>query len=559
MKAELLNQAREFINSPLSLRWTKTEQLVIDRFFTNARGRIFFIHTLPSNMSAVLMAMYSRLRNSRGLRGMMVDSFLPQVLSTFVPECQRKFQGDQAKFVQANGIKSLDQFISYSADTAAAYEEFMHQVYVNPKYLQKMSNARKMQVFLRTWLETYGHNSIARPAMVYLCAEQVSILLAKALEWCRPGVGYIELSTRYVDMHGKDIYPIAVELSLYGVPENEVENVLQASFDAYRYLQGENFDGPFPSFLREQYRSLMTESQLQAGVVGETCDVLGNLLPAATLTSLGIGISGESLPVLIKHLLLDGNPEYLAASEAIQREAAKIGADQFLRHLEVSEWEQENWGYLLPGDDASQVLPQNIVDEILLQTFRRKSGFNQFCSWEEVINRLTELQRTSYDKLSREFEVVSASFFGQMSFRGWRDLHRMGMSTHRRGYLNPHNGFYQYDKPAPTELGKIFHDIHDLNLKLYDLMVAQNVPEGLREYPLALGNLIPFLMGSNLRQWEFCHWQRTKPTVNHEVRQTFLAFEQALRRAYPWWSKISRANTAPAYIFARGGSDLLLP
>jgi hypothetical protein len=54
------------------------------------------------------------------------------------------------------------------------------------------------------------------------------------------------------------------------------------------------------------------------------------------------------------------------------------------------------------------------------------------------------------------------------------------------------------------------------------------------------------------------NWQRTKPDVNHEVRQVFLSFERRLREKYWWWKEISRADMTPGYIFARGGSNIPL-
>ncbi|MDP3762643.1 MAG: hypothetical protein Q8Q97_01030, partial [bacterium] len=77
------------------------------------------------------------------------------------------------------------------------------------------------------------------------------------------------------------------------------------------------------------------------------------------------------------------------------------------------------------------------------------------------------------------------------------------------------------------------------------------MPPELAQYPLALGNLIGFEFSANLLEWEFCNWQRTKYSVNHEVRQVFLAAERALREEYHWWSEISRADTTTAYVFAR--------
>jgi hypothetical protein len=57
---------------------------------------------------------------------------------------------------------------------------------------------------------------------------------------------------------------------------------------------------------------------------------------------------------------------------------------------------------------------------------------------------------------------------------------------------------------------------------------------------------------------EFSNWQRTKYSVNHEVRQPFLGFERMLRETYPWWKDVSRADMTSGYVFARGDKAVSL-
>jgi len=163
-----------------------------------------------------------------------------------------------------------------------------------------------------------------------------------------------------------------------------------------------------------------------------------------------------------------------------------------------------------------------------------------------------------FDKLPREFELVNFVFHNLISFRGWRDLHRMGLATHRRGYVTPNSGFYKYDKPQPEALEQAFQSLHQLNREIFNKLAAKNVPLELRQYVMAIGNLIPFTYAANLRQMEFSIWQRSKPSVNHEVRQVFLKMENDLRQKLPWWQELSRADITSAYVFARGDSDVPL-
>lgn len=563
-----LSLAKEFVGSSLPYHFTFEESEIIFRFFTNINGRVFFLHSLPENMISVLMAMYSRLKNTRGIRGIFVDSFLPQVFTTLLPEYQRIADGDSKygpdKYLRDRKIFSLDGFAAMSEEARGAFEEFRQKIFIDSEYLKRLVSSAKISAFLNTWLEAYGHNSIARPATYHICFEGISILAAKSIEWCRPGSGYIELSTRYVDMAGKDTYPAAKELACFGIPEIEVARITDLSFKLYRDFQGDDFSGPFPQFLEKTYGKIVPADKLRQGIIGETCDVLGNFLPASTLTSLGASVSGEALTPLIQHLWLDDTPENFAIAELIMSEGEKVGANQFFRHLELTDWQEIGWcslddrsfmGRFGRGPIHNVFFPaEKWARETLVEIFKHEVGHSQSSAIED---HMPKQARGEYDKLPREFEAVSGSFLGVMSFRGWRDLHRMGFASHKRGYLTPSLGFYLYTKPMPAELNKGFADISFVN-RVFSYNRA-SVPSAMLQYPMALGNNIPFFFAANLREFEFCNWQRTKPTVNHEVREVFLAFEKETRRIYPWWEKISRADMTPAYVFARGGSDISLP
>lgn len=80
----------------------------------------------------------------------------------------------------------------------------------------------------------------------------------------------------------------------------------------------------------------------------------------------------------------------------------------------------------------------------------------------------------------------------------------------------------------------------------------------MRQYALPLGFKVGYTFGCNLRQFEFCSWQRTDWSVNHEVRKEFMVMEREIRRLAHWWPAFSRANLEPAFVFARGAKPLAL-
>jgi thymidylate synthase ThyX len=562
----VLDTARAFVVQSLPYRFTDDEELALRSFFTNLDRRVFFMHALPANIGATLLAMFSRLKNPRGLRGVFVDAFLPQFLATQLGEVQEHFGGDEAAFLREGKMRTLSAYLQHSEEARATFERFLKAMAVDPGTLALVADSKKARTFLAAWLDKYGHNSIARMAGLWLCCEGISLLAAKTIEWNRPGSGFIELSTRYVDMSHKGCYPIEQELLAGGFGHAAIAGRIKESsaraFSHYKALAGDNFDGPFPEFLREQYAAHYEKNQkdLDTGVIGETCDVLGNLLPSSVLTSVGVHVSGEAFPMLLKHLFLDATPENLALAHLILDECRSVGGHQFARHYEPTLWDHAHWQYC-PLERFLDLAgcPTPLVSFL--------APYTQHDCEDPLVRMLGGAvgipppgKRGDHDKLPAEYEAVTLAFRGLMTFRGWRDLQRQGFCTHHRTFLTPRFGFYAYDKPALPMLRRVLQEIAAADGDLYQLLRAHDVPEILCQYPLALGNRVGFTLCGNLRQLEFCTWQRTAFSVNHEVRQVFLEIERNLRGLFPWWSNVSRADGTPAYIFARGdgGTPLTL-
>lgn len=565
-QSDLFAHAQEFVDRTVPYRFTESEQAALECFFTNLMQRIFLMHGLPSNVMTALAAMYSRMKNPRGVRGTFVDGFLPAILASTLEEVQAEpWNGDAAKFLKAKGITTLDGFIAYRKEdegsAECAFMDFLDGMRTDPKYLKEFTNAKRVKTFLMMWLDKYGHNSIGRMGFVCICAERISLLAAKSIEWARVGTGFIELSTRFVDMNGAELYDICREYGVLGSGFEASQTLMTRCLQRYAELSGgEAFNGPLPTFYRKRYENLYVDDAagFQTGIIGETCDLLGNLLPAATLTSVCATASGEAFSSVLRHLLLDGTPENHAIVNAVLREAEKIGVSQFCRHFEPTAVEIRGWSYL----SSAQVYPERPTlfghtgHAGILHAFSRKEGFESVKDMADIASFLFSDERTDHDKLPREFENAIASFEGTMSFRGWRDIHRQSLSTHRRTLLTPNMGFYEYDKPHPDSLAEAFRATARESKRVWDGL--QSVPPFMRQYMLPLGFNVGYSFACNLRQLEFCLWQRTDWSVNHEVRKEFLAMEEAMRETHSWWPLFSRAELEPAYIFARGKKPIPL-
>ena len=560
---------RNFVQESLEYEFTPSETKVLNAFFTNLDKRVSFIKILSGNVVATILSMFSRMKNPRGVRGTFVDSYLPMVLAVHLHEFKERLAEEgssynEEKFLREKEIKCLDAFINYSEESNAVWGSFSGNLSDFSTPFDFMADSKKSNRFLKIWLDKYGHNSIARMGSISFLCEEVSILAAKSLEWTRPGAGYVELSTRYVDMSAKGLFPTSQFLNDgWGVESSEIENLFNKCFRGYADLFGDGETGPFPDFLRNEYAKVInSERDLNIGVFGESCDVLGNLLPASSLVSLGITVSGEAFQSLLRHLLLDDLPETICLAELIFEESEKVGANQFARHFEPTEWDRSLWSC---KNDLSDLRPEcrtgsNYLKKIHIpdsdyieRTLSDLMGFNDMVG---LLYYLKNLKRLEYDKLPREFESVSLSSVAIMSYRGWRDLHRMGFCWHKRNLLTTEWGFYEYDKPHPSELTDIFNNIGGLSVLLHKKCVNLGIPLEVLQYILPIGFRVPFQIGANLRQFEFCNWQRGKFSVNHEVRQVFLEIEECISNNLYWWREVSRCDTTPAYIFARGSKGV---
>jgi hypothetical protein len=582
MRKELVSCAREFLHADLPYQWTHRERQAL-RPFSNTNGRVFFILHMPTTTSTSLLSMFSRMKNARGLRGHWVDNVLPAQLAQFVPECAAELAAAEAqggseaekedrltktiqKWLKDRALTTLDAFVEYSTTTRRLFEAFVG-VLSGRGFLRRLANSKRIMAFLKMWLDAYGHNSIARTGWLIMCVEGVSLLTVKTMEWTRLGYGAIEPSSRFLDCSTRGTFPIHHQLELFsGIAARAAYLHVQQCLEMYTRFMGEKTDGPLPNFYREHWNGIVPASDMEQGVFGESCDVLGNFLPCTMLTSVGFGASGEAFSQVVKHLYLDATPENIALADLIRAEADRVGAGVFLKHCEPTPWEVNNWRYLAPTRPiVPMVLPTNLYAESMLCLQFQEAPTHASASFARVLDKVTVVPRGEFDKLPGEFESIDVAYWSVMSFRGWRDNQRQQLCAHKRSLVSPHLGFYAYPKPAPEALRAAFSGVHAAGQAVYELLQGIGVPAIMRQYPLAMGNMVSYSMSGNLRQWEFCNWQRTKPAVNDEVRVEFLLADHHIRNAYPWWSRLSRADAQKNkahYVFARwpkGGTPIVMP
>ena len=176
--------------------------------------------------------------------------------------------------------------------------------------------ARATRLFGRVIAE-YGDDSVAQLGGLHLACEQVSQPLAKAIEWGRLAA-YLEQSTRYIPYtdrrDGHYRYHRDPELMASAHGGTYVE-AMDGLFDAYVEM--------LPRLREHLGRALPAEADVRArerAIRALALDLLRGLLPAGTVSNVGVFASPQALEQLVMRLRAHPLPEARTYAELIDRE-----------------------------------------------------------------------------------------------------------------------------------------------------------------------------------------------------------------------------------------------
>jgi len=271
--------------------FTPAERAILGRHVTEVDGPAFVLVDLPETTRAALFARYSR--SPKSLRRLLLDEFIGEA----APLGERPDAPPPSP--QGPGI----------------------------------GEARARDLFSRV-LSDYGDDSVAQLAGVHLACEQVSQLLAKAIEWGRLA-GYLEQSTRYIPYTDRrdGHYRWHRDPELLADPElgPVVERAMDGLFDTYAALLDplrDHLDRTLP----QQEDAAARRRALRALAL----DVLRGLLPAGTVSNVGVFASPQAYEALVMRLRAHPLPEARAYAELVLAELRKVIPD-FLTRLDRPE------------------------------------------------------------------------------------------------------------------------------------------------------------------------------------------------------------------------------
>jgi thymidylate synthase ThyX len=452
--------------------FTDEERALLAPHFTNLERPVFALVNLPETVKGAMFARYSRYPGT--LRRLFLDEFAPDV-----PQGGRPFEGEEGE--RAAGL----------------YE----------------------RVFIG-----YGDDSIAQVGGAHLACEWVSNILTKQLQRGRLAA-YLEQSTRYIP---------------YDRPLPD---------GGYRYYSGEELGPAYHAAMDELFRiysrSLETvqawaaekwprgeepESAWRRSIKAKALDLLRGLLPASTLSHVGIFASGQAYEQLILRLMASPLPEARHFAGLMLEELNKVipsflarierpdRGGEWIRYLGERREAAERWVARLgldrrdPGQgprvdlvhvdgDERDLLAASLFEQSAIPEAEIRESVDGLDARERelMLAELAGERRNRRHRPGRGWEAVRYRFEIVSDYGGFRDLQRHRLLTCQWQRLSPDLGAGIPEEIREAGAGSEYERALELSRREFERLESEGFADA-APYALCLGYRIRYTLDLNARE-----------------------------------------------------------
>ncbi|MFL5906608.1 MAG: FAD-dependent thymidylate synthase, partial [Solirubrobacterales bacterium] len=455
--------------------FTEEERRLLSPHFTNLDRPVFALVNLPETIKGALFARYSRYAGT--LRRLYLEEFAADV-----PEGGRPFEGEEGE--RAAGL----------------YE----------------------RVFMG-----YGDDSIAQVGGAHVACEWVSNILTKVLQRGRLAA-YLEQSTRYIPYDqplpdsaggGHRFYRDDELGPEYAETMEELFSIYSRSLAQVRSWAAERWP-----------RGDEPEAAWERSIKAKALDLLRGLLPAATLSHVGIFASGQAYEQLLLRMMASPLPEAREFATMILEELKKVmpsfvarverpdRGGEWITYLEQRREATEHMVARLgldraEGADAPSV---ELIDfdgseeELIAASLFESAGTPERAILDrirslppdeqgEMIAELAGERPNRRHRPGRGWEAVRYRFEIVSDYGGFRDLQRHRMLSCQWQRLSPDLGAGIPDEVEQAGAGPEYERALEISRAEYERLAGF----GLREaapYALCLGYRIRYILDLNARE-----------------------------------------------------------
>jgi thymidylate synthase ThyX len=416
------------------------------------------------------------------------------------------------------------RYSRYSGTVRRLYlEEFAADAPAGGRPFDEEEGARAAQLYERVFVG-FGDDSIAQLGGAHIACEWVSNILTKVLQRGRLAA-YLEQSTRYIP---------------YDQPLPE---------GGYRFYRDEQLGPEFAAAMDELFaiysRSLTEveawaaerwprgeepEAAWRRSIRAKALDLLRGLLPAATLSHVGIYASGQAYEQLIMRLMASPLPEAREYGGMILAELQRVmpsfvsrvkrpdRGGEWISYLERRREQTESWVAQLGLDRREQADAPSVElihvdgseEDLLASSLFESASVAE----TEVLSRIDVLDRDERAELlaamvgeranrryrpGRGFEALRYRFEIVSDYGAFRDLQRHRMLTCQWQRLGPDLGAGIPEEVAEAGVGGEFERALEISRNEYERLLGA----GLREqapYALSLAYRIRYTLDLNARE-----------------------------------------------------------
>ncbi len=495
-------------------KFTADEAAVLRPYVTNVDRPIFALRNLPEEVVAVLFAYYSRSRES--------------------------LRRNLLKLIQDKDL-DLERRLTWADreqdDLALA--------------------KRKAKEFHEKWVVGYGHASVAEHAVAHLAVEDVSIVASKVLEDNRLA-SFTEKSTRYVVFDRDKFYR---EPRIAASPHAALyEGTCRFLLDTYARLM----DPVTAAIQAETPRGeRQTDRAYEGACRAKACDVLRYILPAATLTNIGMTINGRLLEHLITKLLSHRLAECHRIGTLLKAEAEQViptlikyaAVSQYLRetgdavetlaraHLDgIAPSEARAVALVRYPDDAEDRLVAAVLYGYASHPLAQIEERVRTLSQEEKARIIDEYlgRRGPHDQPLRALEHLTYTFDILVDFGAFRDIQRHRMITQTPQDSTAVHGYSTPPEIARYGLSAVFDECMTRATAAHAAIVKDFPREAQYVLPLAFRKRVLFTW--NLREIHHFVQLRSSRQGHASYRQIAQQVFREVERVHPLLARYIRVD-----------------
>ena len=523
--------------------FSESQLKILDHFVTNTSSHIFALRNLPEVIKGALFSRYSR--STLGLRSLLLKEFITN-----------NEEAEFAAIVGASGSEKQDPSRQAMA-------------------------IKKAQNFYDRILDGYGDDSIGELGGAHLALENISIIAAKVLEDCRIGGSPLEKSTRYIyfdqKVNGEYLFyrePILMT-SAYRSIYLDTCNML---FDTYSQLIPPMTEWMEKRFPRDPETSKVAYT---ASLRAKVLDCLRGLLPASTLTNMGVYGNGRFFEVMIKKLHCHNLAELQDIGKRCYDELEKV-MPSFIRRADTEHRHFETYANFAEAtaNDLHVLTKQHgsiaekstkpgvkLVDfdkdatskvaAALLFTYgdRGMEELEEYCkglSGEElarILDGACNQRENRRHKSPRALELADYTFEIIADFGSYRDLQRHRLASQERQLLSCDYGFYIPPEIVGTEMESKYLEAMHKAKEVYDT-IAEELPEE-AQYVVPMAYNIRWYMRMNMRELQWLCELRSSAAGHPSYRAIAQEMANQVSQATPEFERFLRFVDYEGYELGR--------